>query len=128
MIDWYPTKDDEIMKNIYQDCIDAVDKIINCPLTKAGENQKIEYSSMTAYDFMIATAKDIKKEIEKIAKIDNQDKEKELERIIKLYDKKFDENKELKMQIIEMSKHLNQVRFGATQMNYIVQKVLGEIE
>jgi len=56
------------------------------------------------------------------------DAEKELERIIKLYDKKCDENKELKMQIIEMSKHLDQVLFGATQMDYIVRKALGEIE
>jgi len=57
----------ERMRGSYEDCINAVDTIINDGMTEPAKFAKIQYSGFTAYNYMIAMAEDIKDEIKKRA-------------------------------------------------------------
>lgn len=47
----------------YDDCIDAVNKIKDDPLTEMGSHHKLESSFRTAKTWMVAIAEDIEREI-----------------------------------------------------------------
>jgi len=51
------------LRDAYGDCLDAVNKIKTDGFTQMGAFRKIEYSTSTAKDFMIAMAEDIEREI-----------------------------------------------------------------
>jgi len=57
----------ERLRGSYQDCVNAIDAIINDGMTDPAKYAKIQYTSLTAYDYMIAMAEDIKDEIKKRA-------------------------------------------------------------
>jgi len=57
----------ERLRGSYEDCINAVDTIINDGMTEPAKFAKIQYSGFTAYNYMIAMAEDIKDEIKKRA-------------------------------------------------------------
>ena len=64
-----PEAADEIerLRGSYEDCINAVDTIINDGMTEPAKFAKIQHSGFTAYNYMIAMAEDIKDEIKKRA-------------------------------------------------------------
>ena len=57
----------ERLRGSYEDCINAVDTIINDGMTEPAKFAKIQHSGFTAYNYMIAMAEDIKDEIKKRA-------------------------------------------------------------
>lgn len=48
---------------VYDDCIDAVNKIKNDPITDMGSHHRLEGSFQTAKTWMVAIAEDIEREI-----------------------------------------------------------------
>lgn len=52
------------VKKTYLDALDAVNKVKNCPLTRAFENHKTG-SGVSVYQYMVAMAEDIEREIKK---------------------------------------------------------------
>lgn len=51
------------MPDAYDDCLDAIKKMGNCPMTLAMQNHKVLGSSLTVLDWVRATLLDLEVEI-----------------------------------------------------------------
>ena len=56
---------EEFAEHIIKECLDAVNRIKNDPLTDMGAFNKMQGSTITAKDWMVAVVEDVEREIKK---------------------------------------------------------------